>query len=73
VPIHKKPVLSRSVACTAFWGNPSSIVMCLKRIDGFASKEKAIEEKNIVTKSKEIKGKVNCVFIFLYNLILLKK
>jgi len=49
------------------------MVRCLKRIDGLPSKEKAIEEKNIVTKSKEIKGKINCVFIFLYNLILLKK
>ena len=67
MPIHIKPVLSCSVAFTEFWGKPSSMVKCLKRRDGLVSKEKAIEEKNIVTKSKVIKGKVNCIFMFLDN------
>jgi len=43
------------------------MVMWLKRIEGLASKEEAIEGKHIITKSKIKKSKVNCIFIFLGN------
>ena len=40
-------------------GKPSSLVMCLKRIDGLSPKAMVIEEKSTVIESKTIKAKGN--------------